>query len=65
MSDDSHGIGHVGTNFVKAIDYIESLGVEELYTFERTTLVGSNGANQTLGLKSVNLSSVKETFIPG
>ncbi|ATZ55743.1 Bchis2 [Botrytis cinerea B05.10] len=65
MSDDSHGIGHVGTNFVKAIDYIESLGVEELYTFERTTLVGSNGVNQTLGLKSVTLSSVKETFIPG
>ncbi|TEY80884.1 hypothetical protein BOTCAL_0036g00120 [Botryotinia calthae] len=65
ISDDSHGIGHVGTNFVKAIDYIESLGVEELYTFERTTLVGSNGINQTLGLKSVTLSSVKETFIPG
>lgn len=65
MSDDSHGIGHVGTNFVKAIEYLETLGVEQLYTFERNTLVGSNGVTKALGLKSVPLSSVKETFIPG
>jgi histidinol-phosphatase (PHP family) len=32
MSDDSHGIEHVGANLEKGIEYLESLGVEELYT---------------------------------
>lgn len=64
MSDDSHGIGHVGTNFVKAIDYLESLQVQKLYTFERNTKAGSNEVTKVLTLKSVLVSSVKETFIP-
>ncbi|KAF7869808.1 hypothetical protein EAF04_004592 [Stromatinia cepivora] len=64
LSDDSHGIGHVGTNFVKAIEYLESLQVEELYTFERNTGAGSNKVTKVLTLKSVFVSRVKETFIP-
>ncbi|APA13092.1 hypothetical protein SS1G_08612 [Sclerotinia sclerotiorum 1980 UF-70] len=64
LSDDSHGIGHVGTNFVKAIDYLESLQVQKLYTFERNTKAGSNEVTKVLTLKSVLVSSVKETFIP-
>lgn len=65
MSDDSHGIEHVGTNFVKAIEYLESLEVKELYTFERNVIAGSNGAVKSLSSKSVPLLSVKETFISG
>ncbi|RAL65634.1 hypothetical protein DID88_005306 [Monilinia fructigena] len=65
MSDDSHGIDHVGTNFVKAIEYLESLDIKELYTYEQNITVGSNGVTRGLSLTSVPLLSVKETFIPG
>ncbi|ESZ97693.1 putative histidinol-phosphatase [Sclerotinia borealis F-4128] len=65
MSDDSHGIGHVGTNFVRAIEYLESLGIKEVFTFERNNTADSNETVKSLSLKSVPLSSVKETFIPG
>ncbi|QSZ34189.1 hypothetical protein DSL72_005778 [Monilinia vaccinii-corymbosi] len=65
MSDDSHGIDHVGTNFSRAVEYLESLGVENLYTFERSITVGLNGAVRGLSLKRVPLLSVKETFISG
>ncbi|CAD6448515.1 f11980d0-67fd-45fb-bc21-226a0c258b13 [Sclerotinia trifoliorum] len=64
LSDDSHGIGHVGTNFVKAIRYLETLQVEKLYTFERNSGAGSNEVAKVLILKSVFVSKVNETFIP-
>ncbi|KAI9055136.1 hypothetical protein LZ554_000100 [Drepanopeziza brunnea f. sp. 'monogermtubi'] len=61
MSDDSHGIGHVGTNFDRAIGYLESLGVEEVFTL--------NGKDEAAGrvavsVKSVALKDVKDTFRP-
>lgn len=61
MSDDSHGIGHVGTNFGRAIGYLESLGVEEVFA-----LRGKSEAEgrSTVSLRSVSLKSVKETFRP-
>ncbi|RDW69465.1 hypothetical protein BP6252_08485 [Coleophoma cylindrospora] len=41
LSDDSHGIEHVGTNYTRAIEYAESLGVETLWTLQRVKDVGS------------------------
>ncbi|KAK5991144.1 putative histidinol-phosphatase [Cladobotryum mycophilum] len=35
MGDDSHGIAHVATNYARALTYLESLGVEHLWTFKR------------------------------
>lgn len=35
FSDDSHGIGQVATNYIRGLDYLESLGVTELWTLER------------------------------
>ncbi|EHA52082.1 hypothetical protein MCOR27_005214 [Pyricularia oryzae] len=35
MSDDSHGIAQVATNYVRALDYLESLGVNEVWTYDR------------------------------
>ncbi len=35
LSDDSHGIDHVGLNFHRAIQYLEDLGVEEMCYLER------------------------------
>ncbi|TVY42396.1 putative histidinol-phosphatase [Lachnellula occidentalis] len=54
LSDDSHGIEHVGTNYGRAFEYLEGLGVEELWTFERV--------GEELRLKSVRLVDVKATF---
>lgn len=58
LSDDSHGIAHVGTNYDKGIQYLESLGVKELFTLD-----GKNGViNGQVGIRSVSLVSVKESF---
>ena len=35
MSDDSHGIGQVGTNYARGLGYLEELGVGEVWTLKR------------------------------
>lgn len=55
LSDDSHGVEQVGTNYGRAFEYLEGLGVGELWTFERGEEVG-------LVVKSVSLADVKATF---
>lgn len=35
MSDDSHGIAQVATNYSRALTFLESLGVKYVWTFER------------------------------
>ncbi|KAL7900645.1 histidinol phosphate phosphatase H [Trichoderma sp. SZMC 28014] len=35
MSDDSHGIAQVATNYSRALTFLESLGVEQVWTFQR------------------------------
>lgn len=61
LSDDSHGIGHVGTNYGKAIEYLEDIGVEELWCLEGKK---EGREAQACGVKSVGLRIVKETFRP-
>ncbi|KAI1461502.1 histidinol-phosphatase [Annulohypoxylon moriforme] len=39
LSDDSHGIAQVGTNFGRALDFLKSLGVESLWTLRREASV--------------------------
>jgi histidinol-phosphatase (PHP family) len=58
LSDDSHGIDHVGTNYARAIEYLESLGVKELYTLDGK---GADLKNE-VSVRSVTLTSVKESF---
>ncbi|PVH86690.1 histidinol phosphate phosphatase H [Cadophora sp. DSE1049] len=60
LSDDSHGIVQVGTNFERAIAYLESLGVQEVFTLQGK---GVSGVSE-VGVKSVALKSVKESFKP-
>jgi len=55
LSDDSHGITQVGTNYGRTIGYLEGLGVEEVWTFERT--------KGNLEVKSVSLADVKASFM--
>ncbi|KAK0115710.1 histidinolphosphatase [Cadophora gregata] len=58
LSDDSHGIVQVGTNFERAIAYLESLGVEEVFTLQRKDTSGTS----EVSVKCVALKSVKESF---
>ncbi|KAL5328477.1 hypothetical protein ACEPPN_001976 [Leptodophora sp. 'Broadleaf-Isolate-01'] len=60
LSDDSHGIVQVGTNFERAIAYLESLGVQEVHTLQGKGVSGTS----EVGVKSVPLKNVKESFKP-
>lgn len=35
MGDDSHGISQIGTNYGRGAAYLESLGVDSVWTFDR------------------------------
>ncbi|KAK4218531.1 putative histidinol-phosphatase [Rhypophila decipiens] len=60
FSDDSHGIAQVATNYVRGLDYLESLGVKELWTLERSTHPGTqNGERAQLTEKSVPISEFR------
>ncbi|EGY20810.1 hypothetical protein VD0002_g2067 [Verticillium dahliae] len=64
FSDDSHGIDQVATNYLRNIDYLESLGVSTVYTLERLTSAASSTActKATLAEKPVSLSTFRETL---
>lgn len=48
MSDDSHGIAQVATNYARGLEFLQSLGVEEAWTFERQ---GSDLVEKSVSLK--------------
>ena len=60
LSDDSHGIAHVGTNFVGAFEYLESLGVKELFLLESDGI--KNLERKTVGIRNVTLADAKASF---
>jgi histidinol-phosphatase (PHP family) len=59
FSDDSHGIAQVATNYVRGLDYLESLGVAELWTFERRA---EDGSKASLEEKRVSLKEFRESL---
>lgn len=61
MSDDSHGIAQVATNYSRAITYLESLGVKEVWTFRRRPLAEGQ-SKAVLEDVSVPLSVFRESF---
>ncbi|KAF7560755.1 hypothetical protein G7046_g3410 [Stylonectria norvegica] len=46
FSDDSHGIAQVATNYARTVTYLESLGVEEVWTLQRTPHPGVEGTTK-------------------
>ncbi|TEA10065.1 putative histidinol-phosphatase [Colletotrichum sidae] len=63
FSDDSHGIAQVATNYRRNVDYLASLGVDEVYTFERGPVEGVNGhAKAVLREKAVKLETFRANF---
>jgi|ERR1712000_449097 len=60
MSDDSHGIAQVATNYSRALTFLESLGVQNVYTFKRTDK--GQGAKGDLEEVSVALAEFRKSF---
>ncbi|KAL8298573.1 hypothetical protein RB597_006656 [Gaeumannomyces tritici] len=62
FSDDSHGIAQLATNYLRGLDYLESLGVTELWTFERR--VGNDGSKAEIVDKCVTISDFRASLKP-
>jgi histidinol-phosphatase (PHP family) len=58
LSDDSHGVAQVGTNYGRAFDYLESFGVKDLWTLKGKEV----GVRAEAELTTVSLEDVKESF---
>ncbi|KAI1209531.1 histidinol-phosphatase [Annulohypoxylon truncatum] len=58
LSDDSHGIAQVGTNFARALDYLDGLGVRSLWTLRREA-PAAEGEKAKLVEVEVPLESVR------
>ncbi len=59
LSDDSHGVTHVGSHLPEAIEYLEEIGVRSLYHFERRATVVDGDPNSLLIIVSVPLAELK------
>jgi histidinol-phosphatase (PHP family) len=63
MSDDSHGIAQVATNYARGLSFLESLGVEQVWTFKRSPHPEVQGEQKaTLEDTAVPLSAFREHF---
>lgn len=64
MSDDSHGIAHIATNYARGIAYLESLGVEHVWTFRRRPPLGVESPTKkaTLEEAAVSLKEFRKHF---
>lgn len=64
MSDDSHGIAQVATNYERALDYLESLGVKEVWTLQRQTHPGvQEGEKSLLEEVAVSLAEFRKSLV--
>ncbi|KLU81960.1 histidinol-phosphatase [Magnaporthiopsis poae ATCC 64411] len=63
FSDDSHGIAQLATNYTRGLDYLESLGVTELWTFERR--VGEDASKAEIVDKCVRISDFRASLRSG
>lgn len=63
MSDDSHGIAQVATNYARGLAYLESLGVTELWTLRRKTHPGiTDGVRGEVDEVAVPIAAFREIF---
>ncbi|UKZ82527.1 hypothetical protein TrVFT333_010316 [Trichoderma virens FT-333] len=63
MSDDSHGIAQVATNYSRALSFLESLGVEQVWTFQRQNhLEAGETSKATLNDVGVSLKDFRQHF---
>ncbi|KAL2755207.1 hypothetical protein ACRALDRAFT_1064909 [Sodiomyces alcalophilus JCM 7366] len=60
FSDDCHAINQVATNYSRALDYLEELGVHLVYTLERASI--ESGIPRVVKDKAVPLSAFRAKF---
>ncbi|KAI1854107.1 hypothetical protein JX265_003570 [Neoarthrinium moseri] len=61
FSDDSHGIGHLGTNYLRGLEYLESLGLTDVWVLQRNPAQDTDGTTKAaLSDKKVAISDIKE-----
>lgn len=61
LSDDSHGIAQLGTNYMKGLGYLQSLGVDQVWKLERTPHPHAEGQDTgVLSDKSVAITDIKK-----
>jgi histidinol-phosphatase (PHP family) len=60
LSDDSHGIAQVGTNYERAFAYLETLGAKELFLLESKEV--SSQTKRDVGIRAVALSDAQASF---
>lgn len=56
MSDDSHGISQIATNFARALAYMKSLNVEHIYYLEPPT---EGASKMALDLTAVPVAEIE------
>jgi histidinol-phosphatase (PHP family) len=64
FSDDSHGIAQIATNYIKGLDYLESLDVKEVWTYERGPAPQPGGVQVKAELleKSVSILAFRDSL---
>ncbi|KAK1836802.1 putative histidinol-phosphatase [Podospora conica] len=62
FSDDSHGVAQVGTNYLRGLDYLEGLGVTELWTLERVGGGDGDGVKAELRERSVTIAEFRASL---
>ncbi|KAF4464626.1 histidinol-phosphatase (php family) [Fusarium albosuccineum] len=63
FSDDSHGIAQVATNYARTVEYLESLGVKEVWTLQRKPHPGIDASTRSVVEDiSIPLSVFRESF---
>lgn len=61
MSDDSHGIAQLATNYLRGLEYLEGLGVTEVWTLERKA-PAAEGEKGEVVEKSVTLDEFRASL---
>lgn len=63
LSDDSHCVGHVCTNYAQTMDFLEELGVNEVYVLEEQENSSSSQSKSELVSVPVDLSVIKDGLV--
>ncbi|CAN8103057.1 unnamed protein product [Discula destructiva] len=64
MSDDSHGIAQLATNYRRALEYLEGLGVTEVWTLRRESHPGlQDGERSVLKEVSISLGEFRKSLV--
>ncbi|PVH81102.1 histidinol phosphate phosphatase H [Cadophora sp. DSE1049] len=63
FSDDSHCVAHVGTHFKLVVEFLEAVGLKELYVFEKPVSGSALETESHLTPVPVQLSVIKESLL--